>query len=162
MHDNSVSSGDTYMSTLIPQILGSTEFKTTKAALFVTFDEGNGNNNYPSDYVYTVFAGPAARLAYKSNSQYTHYSFLATLEQNWGLTCIVSTDCNAAPLTEFFGPLTPPAPPAPGGSAGTFLGLSDSIWLIIVGGLIGLIASLALLMVRARAKLKHTRQTMNQ
>ena len=162
MHDNSVSSGDTYMSTLIPQILGSTEFKTTKAALFVTFDEGNGNNNYPSDYVYTVFAGPAAKLAYKSTSQYTHYSFLATLEQNWGLTCIVSTDCNAAPMTEFFGPMTPPAPPAPGGSAGTFLGLSNNTWLIIIGGIIGLVASLTLLTMRARAELKRTKQRMNQ
>ena len=47
-------------------------------------------------------------------------------------------------------------------SGGAFLGFSDSVWLIIVGGLIGLIASLALLMVRARAKLKHARQTMNR
>jgi PKD repeat protein len=101
MHDNSISSGDAYMSTLIPQILGSTEFTTTKAVLFVTFDEGN--NSYPSDHVYTVFAGPAAKLAYKSTSQYSHYSFLATLEHNWGLACLVSTDCNAPPMTEFFG-----------------------------------------------------------
>ncbi len=47
-------------------------------------------------------------------------------------------------------------------SGGTFLGLSDSIWLIIVGGLIGFIASLALLMVRARATLKRAKETMNQ
>lgn len=46
-------------------------------------------------------------------------------------------------------------------SGGTFLGLSNSIWLIIVGGLIGLIASLGLLTVRARAKLAHTKRTMN-
>src|SRR5216117_2974542 len=106
MHDNSISSGDTYMSTLIPQILGSTEFTTTKAALFVTFDEGN--NSYPSDYVYTILAGPAAKLAYKSTALYDHYSLLATLEKNWGLPCIVSTDCNATPMTEFFGTTTPP------------------------------------------------------
>jgi len=162
MHDNSVSSGDTYMSTLIPQILGSAEFKPTKAALFVTFDEGNDINSYPSDYVYTVFAGPAAKLAYKSTGQYTHYSFLATLEQNWGLTCIVSTDCNASPMTEFFGPMTPAAPPATGGSAGTFLGLSNNTWLIIIGGIIGLVASLTLLTMRARAKLKRTKQRVNQ
>src|SRR3989441_45302 len=107
MHDNSISSGDTYMSTLIPQILGSTEFTTTKAALLVTFDEGN--NSYPSDYVYTILAGPAAKLAYKSTSLYDHYSLLATLEKNWGLTCIVSIDCNAPPLSIFL-PTTPPPP----------------------------------------------------
>jgi hypothetical protein len=47
-------------------------------------------------------------------------------------------------------------------SGGTFLGLSDSIWLIIIGGLIGLIASIGLLTLRARAKLKHTKQTVNR
>ncbi len=107
MHDNSIFSGDTYMSTLIPQILGSTEFTTTRAVLFVTFDEGN--NSYPSDYVYSILAGPAAKLAYKSTALYDHYSFLATLEKNWGLACIVSTDCNATPMTEFFGPATLPS-----------------------------------------------------
>src|SRR5439155_790686 len=106
MHDNSISSGDTYMSTLLPQILSSTEFTTTRAALFVTFDEGN--NSYPSDYVYTILAGPPAKLAYKSTALYGHYSLLATLEKNWGLACIVSTDCNATPMTEFFGTTTPP------------------------------------------------------
>ncbi len=106
MHDNSISSGDTYMSTLIPQILSSTEFTTTKAALLVTFDEGN--NSYPSDYVYTILAGPATKPAYKSTALYDHYSFLATLEKNWGLACIASTDCNATPMTEFFGTTTPP------------------------------------------------------
>src|SRR5947199_9469011 len=72
MHDNSISSGDAYMSTLIPQILGSTEFTTTNAALFVTFDEGN--NSYPSDYVYTILARPATRRRYKSTPLYDQYS----------------------------------------------------------------------------------------
>src|SRR5256885_2637034 len=108
MHDNSISSGDTYMSTLIPQILSSTEFTTTKAALFVTFDEGT--TSYPSDYVYTIPAGPAAKQAYKSTALYDHYSLLATLEKNWGLACIVSTDCNAPPMPEFLATTTPPPP----------------------------------------------------
>ena len=47
-------------------------------------------------------------------------------------------------------------------SGGTFLGLSTSIWLIIIGGLIGFVASLALLTIRARANLKRAKETMNQ
>jgi len=47
-------------------------------------------------------------------------------------------------------------------SGDTFLGLSNSIWLIIIGGIIGLIASLTLLTIRARAKLKHAKRTRNQ
>src|SRR5947199_8986561 len=61
MHDNSISSRDAYMSTLIPQILGSTQFTTPKAALFVTLDEVN--NSYHIDYVYTMLAGPSAKRA---------------------------------------------------------------------------------------------------
>ena len=47
-------------------------------------------------------------------------------------------------------------------SGGTFLGLSDNIWLIIIGGLLGFVASLALLTIRARANLKRAKETMNQ
>src|SRR2546422_11494182 len=110
MHYNSVSSGDTYMSTLIPQILSSTEFTTTKALLLVTFDEGS--SSYPSDYVYTVFAGPAAKTAYKSITNYTHYSILKTLETAWGIQSLQSTDANAAAMTELLTAVsTYPQPP---------------------------------------------------
>src|SRR2546426_241454 len=105
MHDNSVSSGDTYMSTLIPQILSSTEFTTTKALLLVTFEEES--SSYPSDYVYTVLAGPAAKTAYKSITNYTHYSILKTLETAWGIQSLQSTDADAAAMTEFFAPVGP-------------------------------------------------------
>ncbi|TMI21612.1 PKD domain-containing protein [Candidatus Bathyarchaeota archaeon] len=47
-------------------------------------------------------------------------------------------------------------------SGDTFLGLSNSVWLIIIGGIIGLLASLTLLTIRARAKLKHAKRTRNQ
>ena len=47
-------------------------------------------------------------------------------------------------------------------SGSTFLGLSDSIWLIIIGGLLGFVASLALLTIRARANLKRAKETINQ
>ena len=47
-------------------------------------------------------------------------------------------------------------------SGDTFLGLSNSIWMIIIGGTIGLFASLTLLTIRARAKLKHAKRTGNQ
>src|SRR6266702_3941427 len=33
---------DTYLSTLVPNILNSTTFKNSRASLFITFDEGNG------------------------------------------------------------------------------------------------------------------------
>ena len=46
-------------------------------------------------------------------------------------------------------------------SAGAFLGLSTSIWLIIIGGLIGFAASLALIRIRARTNRKRAKETMS-
>src|SRR5256712_8626860 len=39
-HDCGVSGGDSYLAALVPKILASTEFTTTKAPLLVLYDEG--------------------------------------------------------------------------------------------------------------------------
>ncbi len=96
MHSCDESIGDTYMSILVPKILNSTIFRTTRAALFVTFDEGYG---FPT---YAVWAGPAAKTAYVSSYSYTHYSVLATIESNWNLSPLTSNDRDAPHMGEFF------------------------------------------------------------
>jgi PKD repeat protein len=100
MHDCSVSTGDTYLAGLVPKILTSTLFTTQKAALFVVFDEGN--NNYPNDYVYSLWAGSAVKKGYHSTNPYSHYSFLRTIEANWNLPSLTSSDANAPAMTELF------------------------------------------------------------
>ncbi len=105
MHSCSVSTGDNYLKALVPKILASNLFKTQKAALFVTFDEGN--NNYPSDYVYAVWAGPSVKKGHNSTVQYTHYSFLKTIETAWNLTSLQSNDNGATAMTEFLGTSSP-------------------------------------------------------
>ncbi len=107
MHDCSVSTGDAYLATLVPKILTTNLFVTQKAALFVVFDEGNGS--YPSDYVYSMWAGPTVKKAFQSSNAYSHYSFLTTLEANWNLPSLTSNDANAAPMTEFFNTAFPPS-----------------------------------------------------
>ena len=101
-HNSGDYSCDSYMSTLIPSILTTKMFEDTRAALLVTFDEGGTGNNYPSDYVYTVFAGPAAKPAYSAATFYTSYSILRTIEDNWNLSPLQSTDSNASVMSEFF------------------------------------------------------------
>lgn len=100
MHDCSISEGDNYLSQLVPQILNSYIFTTQKAALFITFDEGK--RAYPSDYVYTIWAGPVAKNNYQSSTFYSHYSFLRTLETSWGLSSLTSNDSDASDMMEFF------------------------------------------------------------
>jgi len=102
MHDCSVSTGDTYLSQLVPMILGSKLFTHQKAALFIVFDEGNGDHQYPNDQVYALWAGSVAKTSFSSSNQFNHYSFLKTIETNWHLPALTSNDQNATPMLEFF------------------------------------------------------------
>lgn len=100
MHDCTVSTGDAYLSKLVPQILSSNLFTHQKAALFITFDEGNGD--FPSDQVYSVWAGPVVKTSFKSSQPFSHYSFLSTLEIVWHIQPPTSFDAKALPMTAFF------------------------------------------------------------
>src|SRR6184192_1857060 len=104
----SVSFGDGYLSSLVPNILKSTTFTTQRSALFVVFDEGNGycplNQSTTEDCVYAVWAGPLAKANYGTTNLYNHYSWLRTVEVNWNLQSLTTNDANATPMTEFFAP----------------------------------------------------------
>src|SRR6266550_4276877 len=98
--------GDNYLSGLVPNILNSNTFQTTRAALFITFDEGSGFCPSPNpggaDCMYTVWAGPTTKTNFSSNHADTHYFFTKTIETNWGLATMTSNDAGATAMTEFF------------------------------------------------------------
>ena len=109
MHDCPVSIGDRYLSQVVPNILNSTLFTHQKAALFITFDEGNGYcplNGSSRDCVYSVWAGHGVKTGFQSPNQYSHFSFLKTVETAWKLPPLTKNDGNATPMTEFFAPHT--------------------------------------------------------
>src|SRR5437879_4534059 len=122
--------GDNYLSGLVPNILNSNTFKNTRAALFITFDEGSGfcpsPNPSGADCMYTVWAGPTTKTSFSSNHADTHYFFTKTIETNWGLATMTSNDAGATAMAEFF---TAPSPdfsisasspaPANAGQSGT-------------------------------------------
>jgi phosphatidylinositol-3-phosphatase len=112
MHDSSVSVGDSYLASLVPQILNSSTFKTKNAALFIVFDEGSDScpSSPSGDCVYATWAGPVAKHALSSSTQYNHNSFLKTLETVWGLSSLTSNDSGASPMTEFFQANSPTGP----------------------------------------------------
>ena len=95
MHDCGTSSGDTWLSTLIPKILSSTLFTTQKAAIILNWDE-----YAPAPG--PIFAGSAVKTSYVSTASYNTYSLTSTLLNNWGLSCLVN-DCGKTPMSEFFG-----------------------------------------------------------
>ena len=104
IHDCPLSTGDMYLSQLVPKILSSTVFTTQNAALFVTFAESSGSSvgNVPA-----IWAGPIAKTKFQSSKSYNHYSLLTTIETAWGLSPLTSQDGSASAMTEFFKNLAP-------------------------------------------------------
>ncbi|MBO0889097.1 hypothetical protein J2P12_08370, partial [Candidatus Bathyarchaeota archaeon] len=98
--------GDNYLASLVPNILSSRTFTTTRAALFIVFDEGAGSgcpyNGSSEDCVYAVWAGPVAKTNFHSGTHYDGYSLTKTIEANWNLATMTSNDANASPMSEFF------------------------------------------------------------
>src|SRR5207302_5100607 len=100
------------------KILSSPLFTTKRAALFIVYDEGNAgcgpskpceDTTSTPDYVYASWSGPVAKTHFVGTTTYSHRSYAATIDQNWGLTCLVTGyDCSAPVMSEFF---TNPPPP---------------------------------------------------
>ena len=95
-HDCPVRTGDDWLSRQVPKILASPAFTSKNSLLVVTYDEGRGSSNQ----VATVFAGPAARKGYTSDTRFTHYSLLRTVEDAWGLDPLTDNDRDAAGMAE--------------------------------------------------------------
>src|SRR5881296_4236351 len=104
MHDNSVSSGDSWLQSWVPQPLSAMSGK--HATLFITYGEGYAS----PPLVYSGFSGPAAKQAYKSTTSYTHYSLLKLIEDVWGGGSLGQGDVGAASPVEFFGAGGPAVP----------------------------------------------------
>ena len=80
----------------VPTILASPAFTTQNSLLVIAWDEGDDNSNTVS----TIFAGPAARTAYKSDAAFDHYSLLHTIESLWGLAPLTDNDKNAPVMSD--------------------------------------------------------------
>jgi phosphatidylinositol-3-phosphatase len=102
-HNTDIGFGDRYLSGIVPKILGSNVFMTQRAALFIVYDEGNGATcSGGLDCVYASWSGSTAKKGYTSSTGYTHYSYLHTIEDNWGLPTLTSDDASAPVMSEFF------------------------------------------------------------
>jgi len=97
MHDAPVAVGDAWLSRVVPAILASPAFTTTRSLLVITWDEGVGADQH----VATILAGDGAKLHYRSSRPYDHYSLLHTIEADWGLPPLTANDAHAATMGEF-------------------------------------------------------------
>src|SRR3989475_9555452 len=110
MHDNSVSSGDAYVKTLLVgtgtisspssnSVLGSNLFKTPGTFLYLWWDEYDPSPN--------VEYGSMIKVGYASTGGYTEYNSLHTIEANWGLPYITSVVSGDSSMTDIFGSILP-------------------------------------------------------
>src|SRR5207245_9713521 len=106
---------DIWLSVVVPQIHTTKTFDTDlSATVMITLDEPT-TGTYGTTPVYFVVAGPGAKLHYSSSTKFTHLNWLATIESNWSLSCLVSgNDCGSIIMSEFLTAIVPP-PSAPRG-----------------------------------------------
>jgi hypothetical protein len=98
MHDCSVSTGDTWLSQVVPQITSSPAF--TNAVLFLVWDEGTSTTG-GGGHVPLIVVSSRTPAGTRVSTPYNHYSLLATIEQAWGLPRLANT-AGAAAMADFF------------------------------------------------------------
>jgi hypothetical protein len=89
MHDGAIADGDSWLASNLPTILNSPEYKSGSTAVFVTFDEGEGdtsnqcatNTTDVGCRVATLVISPSPVTGTASGRLFNHYSLLGTAEQ---------------------------------------------------------------------------------
>jgi hypothetical protein len=105
------STSDAYVGNIVKQIQSSSVWTTGNTAIVITFDEGSSATSKTADIVVTNH-GPRGVT---DNNAYNHYNLLASLQQAFGLGCLLNS-CTATPMTPLFqitGSNTTPALPGP-------------------------------------------------
>ena len=106
MHSCAISIGDSWLKTLVPEILASPAWKDN-GVLFITFDEGVTQSGCCSfaagGKVFTLVISPFGKAGYLSTASYDHYSMLRTIEAAWNLPLLQKAGSKSTPLmSEFF------------------------------------------------------------
>ena len=95
MHDCSVSTGDRFLSHLVPRVLNGLG---RRGVLFLTWDEGNSEEGCCrkalGGHVATIVAGAGARAGARSSVPYDHYSLLRTVEDIFRLRHLGNAGCS--------------------------------------------------------------------
>lgn len=113
MHDNSVSSGDSYIDTLLTgsgtlsspasnSVFGSSIWKAGHTLLYLWWDE---NSNPPM-----VLYGPMVKVGFTASETLNEYYMLHMIENNWGMPTITSVVSGDTAPTDLFTTVTGPTP----------------------------------------------------
>jgi phosphatidylinositol-3-phosphatase len=99
MHDCSVATGDSWLSTFLPKILDSPTYTAGGTAVFITWDEDNGSSG---NQVPLLVISPYTPAGATTGASLSHYSLLRTTEDMLGVGCLANA-CSAADFRAAFG-----------------------------------------------------------
>lgn len=98
MHDCAVSTGDRFLSRLVPPLLARLG---ARGLLLLTWDEGSSDDGCcglaSGGHIATILAGPGARPGARMNTPVDHYSTLQTIEDLFGLPRLRGAACACTP-----------------------------------------------------------------
>jgi hypothetical protein len=145
-----VAQGDRFIGDVVTKITSAASWEKGNNAIVLTWDEGDT----PSDTVTTIVVTNHGPRGVQDATSYSHYSLLASLQQTFGLKCLLNS-CTANVMTPLFQikgsndvpPLPPPlvSPPngtdtvsaAGPGTKGNVVDLSGSGWTVVPSASIG-------------------------
>ncbi|MDP9259180.1 MAG: DNRLRE domain-containing protein [Actinomycetota bacterium] len=99
MHDCSVSTGDSWLSTLLPKILGSTAYTSGSTAIVITWDEDDSS---ASNHVATLVIAPSVPMGTSVATTFNHYSMLRTTEELLGVNTYLGNAATAPSMRSPF------------------------------------------------------------
>src|SRR5215467_2661597 len=106
-----IAQGDKFVGDLVNQITSSSTWQAGNNAIVITFDEGNRANSQ----VLTIVVTSHGPRGLQDKTSFNHYSLLASLQETFGLGCLVNS-CAANLMTNLFTvtgatsvPMLPPA-----------------------------------------------------
>jgi YVTN family beta-propeller protein len=113
-----IKAGDDFVSQELGLIMRSPAWTTQRSLAIITFDEDGYDYEHPAQKVPTIMIGSRdVRQGYVSDTRYTHYSLLRTIEAALGLPTLTGNDRYAQPVNDVFttsgGTVAPAQAPAP-------------------------------------------------
>jgi phosphatidylinositol-3-phosphatase len=100
MHDCSVSTGDSWLSTFLPKVFGSAEYQAGRTAVFLTWDEDDSS---AGNHIATLVIAPSVVPGTTSGTAFNHYSMLRTSEEMLGLSSFIGNAATATSMRSAFG-----------------------------------------------------------